>query len=266
MRGFLPDCPVWKGQEVNFTHVKRDGMAVFYQSDKFWTRTPTFITQELRECNCPWLQYAVGDDLLVGELWLPGKKASAVKSALANRDPSLRWDIFAVLNPGLENASLDAIDRFVTGRGLTFLPFFKGVYDADLQHLSPDVEGYVLKEYNAQGWYKLKPVKTIDLVVTGFKDGNGKNLGLTGSLVCSVVEGYEVACVGGMDDATRAEISDDEERYRGRVVEVAYQYVGSKGRLRHPRFIRFRDDKRADECIVNQDTDLWEYWHVEGMQ
>jgi len=44
------------------------------------------------------------------------------------------------------------------------------------------------------------------------------------------------------------------------VMEVSYQYVGDKGRLRHPNFVRWREDKPAAECTLSQDDDLVYYW------
>lgn len=40
--------------------------------------------------------------------------------------------------------------------------------------------------------------------------------------------------------------------YKGAVCEVEYQDVASKGRLQHPRFVRWRDDKLAEECFISQ--------------
>ncbi len=135
----------------------------------------------------------------------------------------------------------------------------------------PGIEGFVFKNGNLLDWHKWKPVKTIDVVVSGFIDGDGKYIGLIGAMACSVYQHVtignrrrsalvEIANVSGMDDRTRILISDDEEGHLGRVAEVAYQYVGSKGRLRHPRFMRWRDDKSALDCDITQDTDLEEYY------
>lgn len=112
-----------------------------------------------------------------------------------------------------------------------------------------DMEGWVLKEKNYSGWYKLKDTRTVDCIVTDIQDGEGKYDGLIGAFIVSAYIGgklVEIGNVSGMDDDTRY-LSNTE--CKGRVVEVRCQGFGSKGRMRHPRFIRFRDDKPAGECI-----------------
>jgi ATP-dependent DNA ligase len=56
----------------------------------------------------------------------------------------------------------------------------------------------------------------------------------------------EITRVSGMPDEQRLDI--DEKKDLGRVVEVEYQDVGNGGRLIHPRFVRWRDDKPASQC------------------
>ena len=63
-----------------------------------------------------------------------------------------------------------------------------------------------------------------------------------------------------MSDAIRLDVSEDRGAYLGKVIEVRYQYIGDKGRLRHPNFVRWRDDKPPDECTLSKDSDLFNYW------
>lgn len=69
-------------------------------------------------------------------------------------------------------------------------------------------------------------------------------------------ESCEKSCImaicecGGFDDTIRARITEDKENQLGRVVEVkANGLMKDSGRMRHPRFLRFRDDKAPDACI-----------------
>lgn len=109
-------------------------------------------------------------------------------------------------------------------------------------------EGFVFKNYAYEGWFKLKMERTVDCIVTGFKEGKGKNIGLVGSLCVSVWKDgqlVEIANVSGMDDETRLDI--DEKKDLMRVVEVRYQNL-EKNRLRQPRFVRWRTDKPVSDC------------------
>jgi hypothetical protein len=196
------------------------------------------------------------DTILWGELWVPGRHASQVKTAIISEDPRLRWDVFA--SPTFAaNTPLETLDLACRAWKLTFIPW----YPADLMGFPPvggDVEGYVLKDANLLNWRKYKPHHDIDLVVTDVKDGRGKYLGLVGALVCSTVEGHNVASVSGMTDKQRIEMSLADDLV-GRICEVRYQYVGTAGRLRHPRFVRWREDKQPEECTLSQDPELEGY-------
>jgi len=160
---------------------------------------------------------------------------------------------------------------------LTFVPFIaiegalktastKWLFEyMQIEYGGQDVEGIVFKNSNLGAWYKWKPVRTIDLIVHDFIDGKGKHIGLIGSMVCKTCEGHVIANVAGMDDLTRAEISLEQDAHKDKIIECEYQCVGSKGKLRHPRFKRFRDDKKFGECGISQDPDLQRYYHAENI-
>jgi len=198
-----------------------------------------------------------------GELCMPGGNAGDAAHAIAECLPELRFVPFAV--PWWDGESIDSasviyvMDVMQETTGLEYAEtrrFLPGIDTLD--HLLDfarveKIEGFVLKEWNYSGWWKVKPQKTVDCVVTDFKDGNGKYLGMIGALVVSaVIDGVmtELASVSGMDDATREMI--DEKNDLGRVVEVEYQDVGNKGRLIHAHFVRWRDDKPASECVYSR--------------
>ena len=206
-----------------------------------------------------------------GELFVPGKPASYVKTAIKENDPNLSFTAFAV--PWLTGQrrytdSLEwAMDQCTLFR-IPFIPFIKldTVQSIDpevwIRKAKPETEGWVLKRYHYVKWYKLKRRRTIDLVVMGFTPGKGKYEGKIGSVRCGAFDQFgklqEICLCSGMTDEERDLFS---EKDLGRTCEVQFQEVASLGRLRHPIFVRWRDDeKRPFECTMAQETELLRYW------
>lgn len=194
-----------------------------------------------------------------GELYVRFGNAGDAAHAIAEGLTNLEFMPFAVpwwRGGDFPYAHLENVnERLRDATGLELAPFFElrehdtfELLCSDAQDLS--IEGWVLKETNYAGWWKVKPQKTIDVIVTGFKDGDGKYLGGVGSLKVSAYfdgELVEIASVSGMDDDTRWNIN--EEKDLDRVCEVEYQEVGNGKRLIHAHFERWRDDKPAEQCV-----------------
>lgn len=118
------------------------------------------------------------------------------------------------------------------------------------------IEGWVLKLQHYLGWVRVKPKKTADLVVMGKYEGNNRHTGRLGGFNCGLRdedtgEWVIVAdCGGGFSDEQRNEFWTKD--VIGRVCEVEYDSLTSHGRLRFPQFIRWREDKEPESCILNQ--------------
>ena len=226
------------------------------------------ITDKVRVC--PWWRVMVtrlpADTVLEGELHIVGQPASAVKTALKERNALTRYTVFAVprvAGNNIPSMSIGSVQDICTRWNVEFV--VTEPYDKTCDYLQrardDRIEGWVFKRNNMNGWFKIKVERTIDAFVVGFHDGTGHHRGLVGSLEVAVLQHdrpIRVASVGGMKDATRVLI--DREKDLGRVCEVTYQYVGAKGRLRHPRFKHWRDDKGHDECFTDQDPELERLW------
>lgn len=277
----------YEGQEVLYAQQKLDGhritvlrqpttcdnQIVFYtrsQSDLY----PDMINKAKSKKIWHWIAELLrlpACSSVDGELYVPDKPASYVKTAIKECDPNLRFSAFAV--PWLSNQRryTDPLEWAFEQASLyqiPFIPFIKldtvQSVDADVwsRKIMPGAEGWVLKRYHYVKWYKLKRTRTIDLVVLGVTEGKGKYENQTGALVCGAFDQYgklrEVCLCSGMTDAERVEMTSD---CIGRVCEVKYQEVASLGRLRHPIFLRWRDDeKKPYECTMAQEPELLHYW------
>ena len=115
-------------------------------------------------------------------------------------------------------------------------------------------EGTIVKDKSV-GWsntrskltVKFKEIKDIDLRVTAWNEGTGKNKGLLGALTAETEDGKIRVNIGtGFSDEQRKTFT--EEYVVGKIVEIEYnQRITSEGRdydsLFLPRFIELREDK-----------------------
>jgi ATP-dependent DNA ligase len=120
------------------------------------------------------------------------------------------------------------------------------------QYVEDGGEGVILKNPEARyapgkrpanNWYKVKKYDTIDGVITGYTEGQGKYTDQIGAILFDYNDRH-FKC-SGMDDSTRSLISQNREWYLGRVIEIRhFGFVGAdQDGLRFPQFIRFRFDK-----------------------
>lgn len=225
------------------------------------TSLDTDITDKLPKITLGNVQRnATPGSVLLGELHCEGDghRASDVKTAIKHGWESLRFTCFALENMP-EDMPLEELDDWCTMRGIRFAQYdvlHDGWRKRDLMQRAKElgIEGYVMKDGNLLNWRKLKLEQTCDLVVLDKQPGVGKYLGLVGSLIVGLPGGRVLANCSGMTDDERRRITETWPESLGRVIEVEYQYVGSGGKLRHPRFLRFRDDKLPHECTCDQFT------------
>ncbi len=141
--------------------------------------------------------------------------------------------------------------------------------------LEEGYEGLILREMNGRYKFgrstinealllKVKPFETFDLPITGvierMKNINEKEtneLGRsfrrntkdgkesTGIAACftTLYNGHEMSVTLTGDEAFRRDIWKNKDNYKGLIMEVKGMLIGSKDVLRHPTFVRFREDK-----------------------
>jgi bifunctional non-homologous end joining protein LigD len=119
-------------------------------------------------------------------------------------------------------------------------------------------EGTVLKNLNSPygvNWVKNKRVADFSVIISGYKDGQGKYAGSLGAVAVSVYQDgilVEVGFASGMTDAERTDIWTNREAYLGRVIDISAQEVTKDGRMRHPRWLRFRDDVNPETLTMEK--------------
>ena len=122
--------------------------------------------------------------------------------------------------------------------------------------ISHGEEGAMMKNMNqrwepkrVKGIGKMKSENDADLIIIGFEEGTGKNVGKLGALICETSDKLLRVNVGtGFSDYQRSLIWLNKDNYFGQIATVMYnQKISSKGKesasLFLPRFVDVRFDK-----------------------
>jgi len=197
---------------------------------------------------------------------VPFFAGNPLKATLIERKNLLKWDYFS-------------------GKKFKFIEFVEGVVEDKKKYFDDVVakggEGIILKNLDSVyaigttdqikngSWIKVKKTHTYDCVVIGGVEGEGKNKGILGALkIAQFRNGVltDVGKVSGMSDKQRREwwqkITANADKtfiLEGKkhivMKPTAYWQIEieaqeqAKNAYRFPRFVRERNDKKADECI-----------------
>lgn len=124
---------------------------------------------------------------------------------------------------------------------------FLGVPVAD----DKPMEGIIVKTLHgayepkrSHHWLKVKAEETEDLEVVGAYEGepSTKYAGMLGGVIVTR-NGVSVRIGSGFSDLERKELWTNQNSLPGRLLEVEFHEVTPDGSLRHPRAVRWRDDK-----------------------
>ena len=160
------------------------------------------------------------------------------------------------------NIALDLADENILGG--VFAVEQHRIEDAPmLWRLNTEFEGLVFKNSQAPWgapFGRMKREATMDYVCLGFEHSEADRH--KGWGVASIIGGLyfgnvflsaiSKACVvSGLTDEDRRRFYENPDHYVGRVFEASGKKVTKNGALRHPNFVRWRDDKTPSECVWN---------------
>lgn len=103
-------------------------------------------------------------------------------------------------------------------------------------------EGLVVIDYNSLTSYKMKDKVTYDVTVTDIIEGTGKFKGMLGAFKV-VLDGVSFKVGTGLTNNERSLFYT--KLMIGNIIEVEGMSLLPSGRLRHPRFVRYREDLSA---------------------
>lgn len=280
-----PKLREWNGQRFRYRTDKLDGHRITIVrghkgSDNIQvTGKKEDINLWPKLFECPRLRDMILEtpaySALDGELWAEGVAATSVPTLLNAADDRLQFTAFAIpwwSQADYRELELPAVSFLANQCGIPFTKFVE--YDQRTVHVinkealirvaeELGLEGFVLKTGHYDGWYKVKPTKTIDVVTMSTKEGNGRNAGLLGSIVVGVYWRdvlVKVGTVGGWRDHERL-VTDSQ--VLGRVLEVKFQSITPHGQLQFARpvrnpddSVRWREDKDPKDCGISQIKEL----------
>jgi len=139
-----------------------------------------------------------------------------------------------------------------TGDTIELLPLEYDYEKAKSHALENEQEGLILKRMDApyefgtrsSSWVKHKfDADNVDLVISGFEEGEGKASGTLGKVELETSDGVYVGNSGsGFTDSQRDELWNNQEDWMGRTIEVEARGIGTEDKLRMPIYKRDRSD------------------------
>lgn len=119
-------------------------------------------------------------------------------------------------------------------------------------------EGYTPGSYS-QSWIKIKKTSTVDMVLMEVFDSSSETFqsnSLAGAILCGMYDSrgvlHPLTRIGTMDHSTRHYLFLKKHCCIGKVVELGCYEQFASGALRHPWFIKFREDKNPEECVLTR--------------
>ncbi len=129
----------------------------------------------------------------------------------------------------------------------------------DIEVCEEAYEGLIFKKsmanyHEPKAWARLKGVVEIDYIclAMGDADPDSKYAGKVGSVIGSLADKVCAVKCGGLSEELREEFTEHPERYIGQVFTAKGNGWYPSGSIRHPKFLRWRDDKDIDDCLYAQ--------------
>ena len=249
-----PKVHTYDGQDYVRAFRKYDGHRIGVVSDR---GVPFFFGRKSHELLLGEFDFAEAlfklphGTILDGELFLPGGRSTDVPHYIAQEKPGLVYRVFGIYQWGDQLIRhWEDYDRICKEARFNVQEPEKMRDREELLNLAKElgIEGFVLKNGPSREWYKLKPTETVDAVVVCPLYGTGRNTYRVGSVeVTCRINGRLLAGTVKLQSA-KDRIPFKSDAYVGRVLELQHEGITKHNRFKFARFMRWRDDKPAEEC------------------
>lgn len=239
--------------------IEGESVTLFSRNGKEFTSSDHLKEQLLRAAR------GLGDCVFDGELTSGNfnESSSAVRRKSCQNDQTV-YNVFDYLpmeewkNPLnhyiSRRRSLENLFQVLSEPNLILVPSFRVSSEEEVfkrygQFLDMGYEGGIIKRGEGiyrfkrhRDWMKLKEVNDVDLKVESLVQGEGKYYGMLGAVIVRY-KGKRVNVGSGFSDTERQMFWDDPTLIQHKVIEIQYHQETPDGSLRHPRFVKVREDK-----------------------
>ena len=136
----------------------------------------------------------------------------------------------------------DTIDCFFTGRISSPARDYTGKDIENWKYWENIRTGKLINAPMFNEYYKGEPYEPVT---------KSYYMGMAGSLEIGVYQNNKIKPIGYLSGLSE-EIKKNYDKYKMRVIEVTAMQLTDDKMLRHPKFIRFRDDKQPQDCLWEQ--------------
>ena len=136
----------------------------------------------------------------------------------------------------------DTIDCFFTGRASSPARDYTGKDIENWKYWENIRTGKLINAPMFNEYYKGEPYEPVT---------KSYYMGMAGSLEIGVYQNNKIKSIGYLSGLTE-EIKLNYEKYKMKVIEVTAMQLTDDKMLRHPKFIRFREDKQPQDCLWEQ--------------
>lgn len=255
-----------KEHELKWIQPKLDGMRILLRKMRpgkveGWTRNGKNDYGAELNHRVPWVSALPIGTIVDCELTTPDSKFATDVITAIKSDGRLQLTAFAapcIKGEDFREAGLEVVMHVLEQYGVDFVPYdhFRASVNYRTKAKVADIEGYVAKIGHYEGWYRIKPVRRADVVVTAIVPGRGANEGGIGALELGFydpsVKGLKAfpKPVGrtGTGMSREFRFQKNPQKLIGQVVEVEFDSLTSGGMLRFAAFVRMRPDKDRGDC------------------
>lgn len=189
------------------------------------------ITRDYKNINK--LTYYVFDGIMVDHLDMPYKKRRALLMKLFNEFPDMKY-VKRMKTPRVNNKK--EMEK-------KYKSYLDKNYEGAMFYRPDGIYKFFYTASRSNSVFKMKPRRSDEFKIVGFKDGAGKNKGLV-TFILETEDGKKFNAEPNMTEDERRKLFQEFQKkfhYKGKLGTVTYSDLSEKGIPQQPKFIKVRE-------------------------